>query len=163
DPEGVRASPLGTFYVSDEYGPYLYEFGNDGKRLRALAVPSKFLIARPADATGSELPPNNTSGRQTNRGMEGLAINSDGSQLYGMMQNALIQDGALNGSNSRIGFNNRMLEIDTRTGATREFLYQLDKASYGVNELLAVNDHQFLTIERDGNGGTAAAFKRLFL
>jgi hypothetical protein len=163
DPEGVRVSPTGTFYVSDEYGPYLYEFGNDGKRLRALNVPSKFLIAHPTDAAHSELPPVNTSGRQANRGLEGLALSPDGSKLYGMMQNALIQDGALNGSNSRVGLNNRLVEINTSTGATREFVYQLSNKSYGVNELLAVNDHQFLAIERDSNGGTAAAFKKLFL
>ncbi|HEX7480563.1 MAG TPA: esterase-like activity of phytase family protein [Polyangiales bacterium] len=160
DPEGVRVSPQGTFFVSDEYGPFVYEFNSNGDRLRALAVPSKFLIDQP-DAL-NELPPTNTKGRQSNRGMEGLAISPDGHKLYGIMQNALLQDGALNGSNARVGLNNRLLEVDVNTGATREFLYQLDSKSYGVNELLAINDHQFLVIERDGNGGTSAAFKRLF-
>ena len=37
DSEGVRVSPAGTFYVSDEYGPFLYEFGPDGTRRRALS------------------------------------------------------------------------------------------------------------------------------
>src|SRR5262249_14888546 len=93
----------------------------------------------------------------------GLAITPDGSKLYGLMQNALIQDNALNATNKRVGTNNRLLEVDVATGATREFLYQLDDPSYGVNEILAVNDHQFAVIERDGNAGTAAKFKRLFL
>src|SRR5262249_31998636 len=39
---------------------------------------------------------------------------------------------------------------------------QLDSKSNGVNEILAVNDHEFLVIERDGNAGTAAAFKKIF-
>jgi hypothetical protein len=30
DPEGIRVSPHGTFYISDEYGPYLFEFNRQG-------------------------------------------------------------------------------------------------------------------------------------
>ena len=40
DPEGVRVGPAGTFFVSDEYGPFLYEFNSAGRRLRALPVPA---------------------------------------------------------------------------------------------------------------------------
>ncbi len=49
DPEGTRVSPRGTFFVSDEYGPYLYEFDAAGRRLRSLAVPAAFLIAHPSE------------------------------------------------------------------------------------------------------------------
>jgi hypothetical protein len=163
DPEGIRVTPNGTMFVSDEYGPFLYEFGPDGNRIRSLTLPSKFLIDHPfADGT-LELPPGNTKGRQSNRGMEGLAITPDGSRLFGMMQSPLIQDGALNASNSRIGTNVRILEYDLATNQTFEFLYQMDSKSYGVSEIVAVNDHQFLVDERDGNGGVAAAFKRFML
>src|SRR5262245_55473181 len=162
DPEGIRMSPAGTFFVSDEYGPFVYEFNAAGRRLRSLPVPANFLIDHPRAVGADELPPTNTKGRQSNRGMDGLAISPDGSKLYGMMQNALIQDGALNAANQRRGFHNRILEIDLATGATREFVYVLTDRSNGVNEILAINDHQFLVIERDGAGGNDAAFKKLF-
>src|SRR5207248_5717701 len=116
----------------DEYGPFLYEFDASGNRIRSLAVPPKFLIATPGVEDG-ELPPTNTSGRQANRGMEGLAISPDGSKLYGIMQSPLLQDGALSGSNKRVGTNDRILEVDVDSGATREFLYQLDDKGNGVN------------------------------
>ena len=48
------------------------------------------------------------------------------------------------------------------TGTTREFVYQLDSRSNGVNEIIAINNTQFLVIERDGNGGTAAAVKKIY-
>lgn len=49
DPEGVRLARCGgKFYVSDEYGPYLYEFAPNGRRLRALNLPNKFLIDAPS-------------------------------------------------------------------------------------------------------------------
>src|SRR5688572_10865332 len=92
DPEGIVMSGSGTFFVSDEYGPFLYEFGAGGDRHKAKPVPPRFLIANPGLTPAAELPPANTSGRQANRGMEGLAISPDGSKLYGLMQNGLIQD-----------------------------------------------------------------------
>ena len=162
DPEGIRLDGLGGFLVSDEYGPYLYRFDATGKRSEVLGLPSKLLISAPNAVATAELPPGNSSGRQANRGMEGLAISPDGTKLFGMMQNALIQDGALSATNGRIGLNNRIVEIDVATGVTRELVYVLDKASYGVNEIVAINDHELLAIERDSAVGAAAAFKQLF-
>ncbi|MCQ8780484.1 esterase-like activity of phytase family protein, partial [Escherichia coli] len=78
--------------------------------------------------------------RQANRGMEGLAISPDGSKLYGLMQNALIQDGALSPTNARVSTNSRLVEITLATGALREFYYQLDGVGYGLNEIVAIND-----------------------
>ena len=163
DPEGVRVSRCGrSVFVSDEYGPYLYEFDiSSGKRLRSVNLPNKLLIDLPSEDPNTELG-KNVFGRQSNRGMEGLAISPDGSKLYGMMQNALIQDGGLDGDLKRVGLSNRIIEIDVESGAMREFVYVLDKKSYGVNEIVALNDHEFLVLERDSNAGTAAAFKRLF-
>jgi len=161
DPEGVRVAADGSLYVSDEYGPYVFHFDRFGKVIERLTVPAKFLIANPSAVGTDELPPGNTAGRQSNRGMEGLAISPDGTTLFGIMQNALIQDGALNDSNSRRGINNRILKIDLATGTTTEYVYQLYNRSNGVNEIVAINDHQFLLVERDGNAGTAAAFKKI--
>src|SRR5262245_23855143 len=91
DPEGIRVGPNGTFYISDEYGPYVFEFDRQGNLVQRLDVPAKFAIDNPSDNPNDELL-GNTSGRQANRGMEGLAISPDGTTLYGIMQNALLQD-----------------------------------------------------------------------
>ena len=110
DPEGVVVTPNGTFLISDEFGPYIYEFNREGHLARRIPVPSKFLIDNPTgdvNAAGDSLELyklpffsglntyGNNSGRQANRGMEGLAITPDGRYLVGIMQNALIQDNAL--------------------------------------------------------------------
>ncbi len=163
DPEGIRPSGRGTFFASDEYGPFLYEFNARGRRVRSFNIPAKFRVDHPGATVEAELPPANVKGRQPNRGMEGLAITPVGDKLYGMMQNALIQDGALDAANKRIGMNNRILEVDVARRTTRELVYPLESAKNGVNELAAVNDHQFLVLERDGNAGTAAVFKKIFL
>lgn len=151
DPEGIRVSNHGTFYISDEYGPYLFEFNRQGHLIRRIDVPSKFAIANPSAEPNAELL-GNTAGRQANRGMEGLAISPDGKFLFGIMQNALLQDNGLSaGTTNRLGLNNRILKIDLETGATQEYVYVLDAINrgQGVSEILAINDHEFLVLERD--------------
>jgi hypothetical protein len=161
DPEGIRVAFNRKIYISDEYGPYLYEFDGNGTRTRAFKIPDKFFIAHPSAEPTLELS-GNDSGRQANRGMEGLAIAPDGTKLFGLMQNALIQDKALDAGLKRIGRYNRILELDLRTGATREYAYKIEEKSNGVNEIVAINDHEFLVIERDGKAGGEAAFKKIF-
>jgi hypothetical protein len=152
DPEGIRVSPEGTFYVSDEYGPYIFEFNRQGHLIRRITIPSKFAIANPSSDPNDELL-DNTAGRQANRGMEGLAISPDGRTLFGIMQNALLQDHGLNlpPSTDRLGLNNRIIKIDLATGETHEYVYVLDAINRGQGacEILAINDHEFLVVERD--------------
>lgn len=151
DPEGIRVGPDGTFYISDEYGPFVFEFDRQGHLLRRIDLPEKFAIANPSSDPNQELL-GNSSGRQGNRGMEGLAISPDGRTLFGIMQNALLQDNGLTpGTTDRLGLNNRILKIDLPTGETQEYVYVLDAINrgQGVCEILAINDHEFLVIERD--------------
>jgi hypothetical protein len=158
DPEGIRVGPEGTFYISDEYGPYVFEFNRQGHLLRRFALPGRFFIPNPSGNPTAELR-NNPNGRQANRGMEGLAISPDGSTLFGIMQNALIQDNGLatpfpidpNTAPDRLGLNNRIVKIDLVTGETHEYVYILEAINrgQGVCEILAINDHEFLVIERD--------------
>jgi Esterase-like activity of phytase len=151
DPEGIRVGPTGTFFISDEYGPYVFEFNRQGHLLRRFALPSRFKIAHPNSDPNAELL-NNTSGRQANRGMEGLAISPDGTALFGIMQNALLQDHGLTpGTTDRLGLNNRILKIDLLTGETHEYVYVLEAINRGQGacEILAINDHEFLVVERD--------------
>lgn len=163
DPEGIRvAGCRQNAYVSDEYGPFLYRFNiKTGLRTAVIPLPPKLLIDSPSAVAAEELS-NNASGRQSNRGMEGLAINADGSKLYGLMQSPLIQDGGLDVTNARVGTNARLIEIDVGSGAFREFLYTLDSKSNGLNEILAINDHEFLVIERDGKTAASTTFKKIF-
>jgi hypothetical protein len=151
DPEGIRVGLLGTFFISDEYGPDVFEFNLFGRLLRRLNVPSKFKIGAPSENPNAELLLN-ASGRQANRGMEGLAISPNDRFLFGMMQNALIQDNGLNpGTTDRLGLNNRILKIDLLTGRKHEYVYTLDAINRGQGacEILAINDHEFLVLERD--------------
>ena len=77
------------------------------------------------------------------------------------MQHVLIQDGERDEIGKPVGVNCRLVVIHAETGQTREFVYQLDDRGNGLNEILAINDRQFLVIERDGLIGTEAKFKKI--
>src|SRR5262245_33363580 len=151
DPEGFVLNPLtGSFYVSDEYGPSLYEFDTTGKRIRTFATPANLLPrngSTPNYAGGDPEP--NTAGKRTNRGFEGLAISPNGAYLYAMLQSAMLDEG---GSN---GVCNRIVKFDTTTGAAvAQYAYQMAGGSQGrgISALLAINCHEFLVLERNNRG-----------
>lgn len=123
---------------------------------------AKFSIAHPDVTAENELPPNNVSGRQSNRGFEGLAVSPDGAKFWAIRQSPLIQNGALNAKRERFGTNIRILEITIETGAIRELVYRLEIPKHGVNEILSLSDHELVVLERDRESGSAGTFRTLF-
>ena len=164
DPEGIRVSKDGlTVFISDEYGPYVYQFNRlTGQRIRSFRLPEEFAVTALSSQGASEIS-DNSDGRVANKGMEGLSITPDGKTLVGFEQSPLIQDG---GDGGRA---NRVVTIDIATGKTHQYVYDnnlLDKGkNYNSSEILAVNSHEFLVLERDGKGlgdGSKAVVKRLY-
>ena len=159
DTEGIRLSNDGlSVFISDEYGPYVYQFLRfGGLRLRAFKLPDHLFVSNLKPVGNDEIS-GNTSGRTANKGMEGLAITPDGRTLVGIMQAALIQDAATAAKLLRI------VSIDIASGTTHEYAYLLTTGS-GVSEIVALNQHEFLVDERDGKGrgdGSNAKFKQIF-
>jgi hypothetical protein len=90
------------------------------------------------------------------RGFEGMAISPDGSTLYPMLEGTVIGDpsGAL-----------RIYEFDTATHTYSKDLvgyYQLEDANHAIGALTAVNETEYLVIERDNLQADEAAFKQIF-
>jgi hypothetical protein len=163
DPEAIRVSADGkSVFMSDEYGPYVYQFDRaSGQRIKTFTLPGEFAIANLSSAGATEIS-GNTVGRVANKGMEGLAITPDGKTLVGFEQSPLIQDG---GDGGRA---NRIVTIDVATGATKQFAYDniIGTKAYNSSEILALNDHQFLVLERDGKGlgdNSTAVVKQLYM
>jgi hypothetical protein len=163
DPEGIRVSRHKTLYVSDEYGPSLFEFDFSGKELKRFSVPDRYKPTQQNADPKMELPPHNTKGRIPNRGFEGIAVSPSGNVLIAALQSPLIQDATQNKDGIMEGHNVRFLKIDLSTGKTSEFVYQLDAVQNVISEILSVSDHQFLVIERDSKPGPDAKFKKIML
>ena len=148
DPEGLVALKDGTFWVSDEYGPFITHFDRRGRAIERLSPYAGTL-------------PRELARRTPNRGMEGLTVTPDGRTLVGIMQSALTQaDQPAKSSKVAV---TRIVTVDLRTLATRTYAYVLDdpdQTGTGVSEIAALSATQFLVDERDGAFGPNA-YKKL--
>lgn len=162
DPEGIRRSPTGDIYISDEYGPGVYKFNEHGVAQDRLDVPKDFRIDHPNADPGQERQLNH-SGRQPNKGFEGLALTPDGRYLVAIAQAPLIQDSTETENGKRRGAFVRLLVRDLEAGKSREWAYPLTSSKNGISEILAVSPTKFLVLERDGDAGIDARFKSIML
>jgi hypothetical protein len=150
DPEGIVVNPqTGTILVSDEYGPSLYELNASGAVIRSFTTPANLIPRNASNAPNYADDTGNVAGKRTNRGFEGLAISPDGNYAYAMLQSSMLDEGGGNGTV------NRIVKFDTVTGtAVAQYAYQMDTAAQGrgISALVALNDHEFLVLERNNRG-----------
>jgi hypothetical protein len=192
DPEGLAMLPNGNFLVSDEYGPAVYEFDSGGKFVRSFQTPAN-LVPKTSSGTTNYVDgrPTITTGRQDNRGFEGLTLSPDGKKAYAVLQDPLVNEGRNPGNGNadgRFSRNVRIVEFDVATGqSTGQFIYQLETLadvngrvaadfdansqgrSIGVSAIQSLGNGKFLVLERDNRGlsvdgtvSTEVASKRIY-
>jgi len=185
DPESVVRDRDGNFWVGDEFGPFIFQFNAQGELLsREVPMPNLPRIGSNAwiqspnnpyllNGTGANLP---NSG-----GLESMAINTSKTQLYAMYE------AAINGDDSR----RRVISVfDLRSQAFLPQFYgyrasvgqringngDLETENFSVNDMVAINDKEFLVMEKDSGAGdvrtglfpasgtwrNAARFKRIY-
>lgn len=185
DPESFVLAPDGSFWISEEFGPFLLHFAIDGRLLEPpVAVPGVRSPQNPfldlADRSHPEAPTLAAS-----RGFEGLAISPDGDTLYGLLEGAVTGDDP---QDLRIyvfhvaarQFDEAFVRVRLEAPSQPVDLTKLEDARrvrvyaqatppppgpVSIGELKAVNDHQLLMIERDnlGDDERVPRFKKLFL
>ncbi len=153
DSEGMAMASDGSFWISDEYGPHLIHFDKTGKTIEKI---NPF-------TTGRKLPLV-LAKRRPNRGMEGLTITPDGKTLVGIMQFPLYNPSSAAVANSLVI---RIVTFDITTGDTKQFVYMMDNPTLqAVSEITAIDNNNFLVLERDGLFATDAnkttVFKKIF-
>jgi len=160
DPEGFVINPRnGNLLVSDEYGPSVYEFNRSGALVRSYTTPDNLVPKVAGNANFNAGATTLTSGREGNRGLEGLAISPDGRYAFAMLQNGTVSDGTINGSNLNRGMYARIVKYETDTGtAVGQYAYRLDGAGpspargRGISAIVALDDHRFMVLERNNRG-----------
>ena len=147
DGEGLVALKDGTFWVSDEYGPHIVHFDATGKeigRINAFADDARNnLIVNQKQV----LLPAEFANRRANRGMEGLAITPDETTLVGIMQSTMDNPTKA----VRKQDITRIVTINLQTGKMSQYLYKQEKAQNSNSGIVALDNHNFLVIERDGD------------
>ena len=153
DPESIRVAPLtGTLYWSSEGRRLLPEEGEGGEALltdpwvRQATVDGRYVrqFGLPSVLEMTD----RAWGPRTNAVFEGLSFSADGRQVVTSMEGPLHQDGpeAAPGVETAT----RLTWFDALTGwPVRQAAYPVDPISgNGVVELLAVDRHRYLVLER---------------
>lgn len=158
DPEGLRIGPEQSLWISEEYGPSVDRFDGEGRWVTSLKIPPGFSLYRGDDLAAA------TEGTVPNRGLEGLAVSADGKRLTAIMQGPLVQDSQPL-KDKRYGRFVRVLHwnLQQPDALPVQQLYPLEDRSCGISEILAVEGDRFLILERDGEAGAEAKYKRIYL
>jgi hypothetical protein len=165
DSEGFVLLRNGNYLLADEYGPSVFEFDRTGRKVRAFETPANLVPVRNSQVNYVDTP---NTGRQDNRGFEGITVSQDGTKAFAIMQDPLRNEGTPDGRSARFL---RIVEFDIASGqSTAQYAYELESIdsinqrtgddftsaqqgrNIGVSSITALADGSFLVIERDNRG-----------
>ncbi len=147
DVESITRAGDGTYWVGDEFGPYLLHFDRAG-RLLAPPVPLPGVFA-PENPAGTP----NLGG---SKGFEGLALSVDGRRLDALLEGTVAGD-----EPGTLRLNEFDLDRGRYTGV--RWTYRLDRPEHAIGDAVTVDRNRLLVVERDGAQGVDARVKRVYL
>ncbi|GHH80097.1 hypothetical protein GCM10017772_47430 [Promicromonospora soli] len=144
----VRAAD-GTFWVGEEFGPFLLHFDADGTLLEA---PYEFPDGK--SPANPYLQPGETPNVRSSRGFEAMA--AAGRYLYPVVEGALADD-----ADARRRW---IYQFDTRRGeyTGKRWAYQTDQQANVIGDAFATGPDSMLLIERDDFEGDQSVTKRVY-
>jgi glycerophosphoryl diester phosphodiesterase len=151
DIESVQRGRDGTFWIGEEFGPFILHVDRTG---RVLAAPYEFPDGKsPANPF---LQPGETPRVRSSRGFEAMAISDDGRYLYPIVEGSFVDDPL-----PRRRF---IYEFDTGKGVYtgRTWQYEVDTDDNVVGDAFTVRNGVLTVIERDDFEGPASVTKRLY-
>ncbi|WP_081942702.1 choice-of-anchor I family protein [Myxosarcina sp. GI1] len=163
DMEGIVVAEDGSFWLSDEYRPAIYHFDKDGVLIdRLIPKGTAAATGKRKGTFGRETLPEVYAQRRSNRGFEGLALNTDNNRLYAFIQSPIdnpdVSDAEAEAAGESSDYNSsnsqvlRILEINPCNGKPiGEYVYYLE-GSEGVDKIgdaVYAGDGKFYVIERD--------------
>ena len=152
DPESLVTMADDTFWIGDEFGPWLLHFSVDGDWLAPpvelpdnVRSPAHPLVLAGADHARLE----------RSRGIEAMDLAGDNRTLV------VILEGTVTGDAPRTL---RVLRYDTQAGKwlPGTLIYELDEDTVSVTDISRIEGNRFVVVERDDQEGDAAKAKRVY-
>ena len=186
DPESLQIDAQGNFWIGDEFGPFLLHFDKQGRLLsREVQVPNlRKLGGNPVVQTSNNPYLQYTPALANlggSGGLESMAINASRTKLYGMFEKEVSGDDARNRVINVYDLATQKFELTpfiyrVNTGQRINGDGNLETEIYTPNDMVAINDTEFLVMEKDSGAGdvrtgkfaasgtsrNAARFKRVF-
>jgi len=175
DPEAIRYNPKTNQLVWSSEGERIIR--ND---ISVLEDPSVRIVSREGNYIDSfVLPPNVhmqavEKGPRQNGVFEGMSFSNDYKTLFVNVEEPLYEDGPRAGLHDSSGWI-RLIKFDVKTRKPQaEYAYKIDPVAYpanpigafkinGVPDILAVNNHQLLVIERSFSTGRLPCTIKVYL
>jgi hypothetical protein len=152
DPESLVTMPDESFWVGDEFGPWLLHFSIDGELLAPpVELPDNVRSAdHPLVITHADIPRLPHS-----RGLEAMDLAGDNKTLVSILEGTVAADAPRH---------LRVHRYDTAAGKwiSPTLIYELDADTTSVTDMSLVEGNRFVVIERDGLQGDAARAKRVY-
>jgi hypothetical protein len=170
DLESFRRVGDRSFWFGEEFGPFLLHTDAAGTLVDPpFAVPNLLGIGGNSLVQSPDNPllGSNTANLPRSRGFEGMALNASRTKLYPMLE------GPINGDANRSRLLIYEFDLTSKKFTNRTFTYFMEnttESGQAIGDLTAINDHEFLVIERDGLQGdpqnpafpNPAKFKKLY-
>lgn len=151
DIESLVVGKDGTFWVGEEFGPFLLHFGADGT-----------LLQKPVPFPGGKSPgnpyltPGETANVASSRGFEAMGASPDGRYLYPVVE------GALNDDSDRRRRWIYQYDVSAAAYTGKRWAYQTDQEANVIGDAFMLDQRRLLLVERDDFEGPAAVTKRVY-
>ncbi|GAB2580446.1 hypothetical protein GCM10009593_19000 [Microlunatus antarcticus] len=151
DIESIVQQPDGTFWVGEEFGPFLLHVDRSGMLLSA---PVPFVDGKSPD--NPTLAAGETPTIGSSRGFEAMAGSKDGRYLYPILEGAFTADAD---QRRRVVY-----EFDTRKAryTKKTWAYETDTDADFVGDAHLVGKNKLVVLERDNFDGPQAVVKRVY-
>lgn len=165
DPESIVLGSDGSFWFGEEFGPFLIHTDAAGQVLEAeIPVPNSLALdSNPYVQTSNNpyLSSSSSANLPSSGGIENMAINPARTRIYTMFEREMSAD-----TNKQRRIMN-VFDISSRQFLSTYYAYKVDTGTYinasgttvteyfTVNDMTAINDHEFLVVEKDRGAGDA--------
>lgn len=159
DPESMQRAADGTYWIGDEFGPYLLHFSAQGILLDA-PIP----LPNPLNSTQELRSPQNQFNKaninyveplvQRSGGFEGMAISPDGKYLYPLLEKPLVSD-----ATGQLLISQFDLQKKAYTG--QYYWFALNSKATNIGDFQLFNDKEGIIIERDASQNNLGGYKKL--
>ncbi|MBU3845622.1 MAG: esterase-like activity of phytase family protein [Candidatus Acinetobacter avistercoris] len=159
DPESLQREADGSFWIGDEFGPYLLHFDKDGVLLDApIALPNPYVkdqeLRSPQNQLNKEAVNFVEPLVQRSGGFEGMAISKDGKYLYPILEKPL--------SNDKTGkLIISQFDLKTKKYTGQYYLFTLDTKATAIGDFQLYSENEGVIIERDDSENNLGGHKKL--
>lgn len=159
DPESLQRTADGSYWIGEEFGPYLLHFDKDGVLLDApFGLPNPYEKGKELRSPQNQL---NKAGINyveplvaRSAGFEGMALSKDGRYLYPMLEKPLIGD---NSGQLIIS----QFDVEKKAYTGKYYLFKLDTKASNIGDFQMFSNDEGIIIERDASQNDLQGHKKL--